>query len=618
MKSKPKYLEGILIDQNALTLIAELFGFPKETVHYLTPLLISDNECVVLESKSDTAKKIILQTVQGGFLIKEIPWYCDDDSDVNFRHEFLGMLRSEGVAVSEVRKSLDGKSWVELGGRKFELQELKTGGTYKGNFEQIRSAGENLAKLHRASEGWSRGSAVLHATRLVQMAEQHVDLLSRGRGSFSPELSIFLEQMQKRVECIESEINWNDEEEEKVIAVHGDYSPWNVLFQANAVSAIIDFDNAMFDLAIHDLSEACLTFCAIAYRNRSTNFLDRIPKEFDEDKLLSLIGGYSSIRSLSIRDMEIFPKYVELTWIELACLGLNRSDFALHQVNEIKMFADRIRQIDWMRLFSSVRKEPQTSIPTKSSSDTKETKLANFCADKVIFVSSGKGGVGKSTVSWQLARALSSQGHSVGLFDADVHGPSLPTIANIDNRFEVKDGFVVPLRKDGVQLLSFGFMTTEERPLLWRGSILDGAIRHIWDKVIFDPLEYLVVDLPPGTGDVHVSLLRLFSSVNVLVVTTPHRLSLADTRRGAEMFRRSNARLIGVVENMSWIECESCRSKRHLFGGEAGRIIAEEFGMPLLAQLPFLPDSLDCVLGDKVEVPSYVAELAEKVKRAVK
>lgn len=214
----------------------------------------------------------------------------------------------------------------------------------------------------------------------------------------------------------------------------------------------------------------------------------------------------------------------------------------------------------------------------------------------IIAVSSGKGGVGKSTVSSNLAIALASLGYKVGLLDADIHGPSIPKMFGVENEqiyAEEKDGkqIVIPIEKYGIKLLSIGFFVSQETALVWRGSMASNALKQLITDADWGELDYFVMDLPPGTGDIHLTLVQTMGITGAVVVTTPQDVALADARKGISMFQgeKVNVPVLGLIENMAWFTPEELpENKYYIFGKEGGKKLAEELNVPLLGQIPIV------------------------------
>lgn len=229
----------------------------------------------------------------------------------------------------------------------------------------------------------------------------------------------------------------------------------------------------------------------------------------------------------------------------------------------------------------------------------------------VIVVSSGKGGVGKSSVAVQLALALAQSGAKVGLLDADIYGPSLPTMLggaeeklaiNAQNKME-------PHLRHGVYVNSLGYLADSKDAAIWRGPMASAALQQLLRDTKWPRLDYLVVDMPPGTGDIQLTLAQKVPVTGAVVVTTPQNVALADAQKGIAMFRKVGIPLTGLVENMSYFRCPSCGHEEHVFGCEGGAHVAQEYGVPLLAQLPLatpIRESLDKgepLLGREPEHP---------------
>ena len=206
----------------------------------------------------------------------------------------------------------------------------------------------------------------------------------------------------------------------------------------------------------------------------------------------------------------------------------------------------------------------------------------------VIAVASGKGGVGKSTVSANLALALAAEGHRVGLLDADIYGPSQALMLGVPagTRPDVVDEKLEPIRAHGLQVMSMGFITSERTPAIWRGPMASGALQQMLTQTGWDDVEYLIVDYPPGTGDIQLTLAQHVPMSGAVVVTTPQDIALLDARKAIEMFRKVDVPVLGIVENMSTHVCSQCGHKEAIFGAGGGEQIATDYDTVLLGQLP--------------------------------
>jgi ATP-binding protein involved in chromosome partitioning len=207
---------------------------------------------------------------------------------------------------------------------------------------------------------------------------------------------------------------------------------------------------------------------------------------------------------------------------------------------------------------------------------------------KVIVVSSCKGGVGKSTLSVNLALSLKKLGKKVGLLDGDIYGPSIPKLLNINKKPDVNDKKkIIPFKQNGIEVMSIGFLIDEKKPLVWRGPMLQSAIMQLINDVEWDFHDYLIIDFPPGTGDTQLTIMQKLKIDYALIVTTPQEIALADTRKGINMFNRFNVPIAGIVENMSYFVCDNCSTKHFLFGENGGEKLAKEFNIKLLGKIPF-------------------------------
>ena len=207
----------------------------------------------------------------------------------------------------------------------------------------------------------------------------------------------------------------------------------------------------------------------------------------------------------------------------------------------------------------------------------------------VVAVSSGKGGVGKSTVTANLAVALAQMGNKVGILDADILGPSIPTMMGVERPVELFGKRLIPALGHGVYYISFGFFVKEKDPVIWRGPMVDGMIRQLLGDVDWRELDYLLVDLPPGTGDAQLSLSQLVKLDGAIAVTTPQDVAVADVKKGMGMFQKVEVPILGVIENMSSFVCPSCGTETAIFSEGGGALLASEYDVPLLGKVPLDP-----------------------------
>jgi len=232
----------------------------------------------------------------------------------------------------------------------------------------------------------------------------------------------------------------------------------------------------------------------------------------------------------------------------------------------------------------------------------------------VIAVGAGKGGVGKTTVAVNVALALVRCGARVGLIDADIYGPNVPIMLGLKTQLTTDGQKIVPAEKFGLQVISMGFLTADDAPIIWRGPMLHGAVQQFFREVRWLDLDYLIVDLPPGTGDVALSLSQTVPVAGAVVVTTPQKVSLADSRRAVAMYKKLNIAPLGIIENMSYFVCSNCNHEADIFGRGGGEEMAGELGVPFIGRIPIYQPIRE---GSDAGVPLMISEPESPAGRAL-
>ncbi len=292
-----------------------------------------------------------------------------------------------------------------------------------------------------------------------------------------------------------------------------------------------------------------------------------------------------------IKDVKIVDKKVSFT-LELTTPACPMKDMLKNAcTNAVKHFVDAAAEVD-INITSRVTKPLDTS------------QLAAI--KNIVLISSGKGGVGKSTVASNLAVTLAANGAKVGLIDADIYGPSVPIMFDLvgakPSARETEDGksLILPIEKYGIKLLSLGFFSDPDQPVPWRGPMASNAIKQLFNDADWGELDYLLVDLPPGTGDIHITVCQSFPIAGAVIVTTPQQVALADTRKGLAMFKMPGIDIpvLGVVENMSYFTPEESPEKKYyIFGKDGGKQLATAFNVPFLGEIPLVAGITEA--GDK-------------------
>jgi len=226
-----------------------------------------------------------------------------------------------------------------------------------------------------------------------------------------------------------------------------------------------------------------------------------------------------------------------------------------------------------------------------SGSDQQNNSSSNISKiKKIIAVASAKGGVGKSTVSVNLAASL-AQNYKVGLLDLDIYGPSLPMTVGVDTQPKIsEEGKIHPIERYNMKLMSFGFISGNNSPAIWRGPMVARMTSQFFDDVLWGELDYLILDLPPGTGDIQLTLVQKIALTGALIVTTPQDLAILDVKKGADMFQKVNTPVIGIVENMTEFICPDTQKSYKIFKGNGAKLLSEKLEVPILAKIPIYPN----------------------------
>ena len=237
----------------------------------------------------------------------------------------------------------------------------------------------------------------------------------------------------------------------------------------------------------------------------------------------------------------------------------------------------------------------------------------------IVGVFSAKGGVGKSAIALQLAISLKNKGYKVGLVDADIYGPSQAVLLNSKpGELKVTDNKIIePLNKEGISFMSMGLISNEKMPVIWRGPMVSGAVMQLLSQTNWGELDYLIIDTPPGTGDVQLTLLQKIPLTGTVIVTTPQNVSVSDCKKGIEMIKKLSIPILGLVENMSWFQPNDSKKKYFLFGENGGKDLADEYKIDLLAQIPLI-EKEEKELHDLDKIKAHFEILTDKIIHLIK
>src|SRR5918992_496361 len=315
-------------------------------------------------------------------------------------------------------------------------------------------------------------------------------------------------------------------------------------------------------------------------------------------------------------DPDLRKEIVSLGFVKDVAIDSGRIAFTIELTTPACPVKDQMRDqaIAAVRALPGVQDvDVQLTANVRSASAPETGKPPVPGVKNVIAVGAGKGGVGKTTVAVNLALALARCGSRVGILDGDIYGPNVPIMLGLQTQLTTDGQRIVPAEKYGIQLVSMAFLTGDDAPVIWRGPMLHGAIQQFFREVAWKDLDYLIVDMPPGTGDVALSLSQTVPVVGAIVVTTPQQVSLADSRRAVRMYQKLNVPTLGIVENMSYYACPNCHHESEIFGYGGGERISADIGIPFLGRLPvYQPISL----GSDRGIPLVVAEPEPAATRA--
>jgi ATP-binding protein involved in chromosome partitioning len=310
----------------------------------------------------------------------------------------------------------------------------------------------------------------------------------------------------------------------------------------------------------------------------------------------------------AIQDPDLHADIVSLKFVKDVTVSGDRVSLAIESANpspaKRATLAEQAKA-EVLKVAGVAQVDVDSRFVVKSVSAPEHGKPPLPGVKNVIAVGAGKGGVGKTTVAVNLAVALSKSGARVGVLDGDIYGPNVPIMFGLQAQLESDGRRIRPAEKYGIQVVSMGFLTQEEAPVIWRGPMLHSAIQQFCRDVAWKDLDYLVVDMPPGTGDVALSLSQTVPAAGAIVVTTPQQVSLSDSRRAVRMYQKLNIPPLGLIENMSFYECTNCHHEAQIFGHGGGEQMAAQLNVPFLGRLPLYQPIR---VGSDRGIPLVIAE----------
>ena len=290
-----------------------------------------------------------------------------------------------------------------------------------------------------------------------------------------------------------------------------------------------------------------------------------------------------------VRDPDLHKDIVALNFVKEVKINGNGLSFSIELTTPSCPVRDELKAEAEKAIRSTIANVGKVEIAMTSNVTSRQSVEKSPLLTGVkntIAVASGKGGVGKSTVAVNLAVALARDGATVGLIDCDVYGPSIPLMFNINDKPKLHNQKLQPLEKYGVKVMSIGFLVDPMQAVIWRGPMASGAVRQFMSDVEWGDLDYLIFDMPPGTGDIQLTLVQQIPLTGAVIVTTPQEISLADARKGLMMFNKVNVPILGIIENMSYFICSHCGNRENIFDAGGGAKASKELGVPFLGEIP--------------------------------
>jgi Ser/Thr protein kinase RdoA (MazF antagonist) len=349
IKKKPIEASFFNFDENILFSLTARYGLDE--IESLCPLLLDSDLCSLLEVRSETCRKMVIETAQSRYFLKQIPWYCDEVEQITLNHRFQEDAHKAGIPIARILPTIDGQTWVSINGTKFVLFEYRSGRLYQDTTRQMIQAAETLARLHKV---WlplpiGRVPAAHQPEDIFDLVFDHIGLVRQVVApSLLSEIDAILATFTSYLESAKQRCVAQGWSTLPVVMNHGDYNPWNLLFsEEGEVSAVLDFDNCSIGTRLHDVAEALLSYCLVMYQNESTSFAPEIRSRMDISKATAFLAGYNAVLPLELAERCCLNDMLGVIFVELCCLGFIRGNYTPDLQGRMRECLQGLHEFRW-------------------------------------------------------------------------------------------------------------------------------------------------------------------------------------------------------------------------------------------------------------------------------